>query len=258
MDKANRLRSSMSGIFDSLMEIIYPPRCYICNTFLREGVPGKGWLERHFCRTCMDDFSEIETPFCTTCGRPFASLAGEDHICEDCIRENPFYDMICVPYLYQGSIMTAIHQFKYAGKSQLADSLGPLMTASATKLFDNMNACLLMPVPLHPKRLRERGFNQGLLLTRNIAFQKEKEVDFLSLRRTRYTLPQTGLNSKERRKNVRGAFEVTDKKGIQGRSIVLVDDVATTGNTLNECARVLKRAGCDKVFCMVLARTSGM
>jgi ComF family protein len=154
--------------------------------------------------------------------------------------------------------MMGIHHFKYGGKTHIAGSLGPLMASFAKRWLKKMDSCLMMPVPLHPKRLRERGFNQSLLLARHIASVLGAELDFLTLRRVRDTKPQTGLHRDERRKNVRRAFELTDRNVVKGRSIILVDDVATTGSTLNECARVLKRSGSDKVLCLVLARTSGM
>jgi ComF family protein len=153
--------------------------------------------------------------------------------------------------------MEAIHQFKYAGKSHLAGSLGLLLTSFAKRWADGAHGYLMMPVPLHPRRLRERGFNQSLLLARYAAPLLDAELDFLSLRRIRYTQPQTGLKSEERRKNVRRAFHIVDRKVVKGRTILLVDDVTTTGNTLNECARTLKRAGSKKVLCLTLARTSG-
>jgi len=159
------------------------------------------------------------------------------------------------PYLYEANLMTAIHQFKYGGKTYLADSLGPLMGSFALDWINKTDGLLIIPVPLHPKRLRERGFNQSLILARHVAAFLGAELDYLSLRRIRYTPPQTGLDSNERRKNVRRAFELPDRKLVKGRTIILVDDVSTTGNTLNECARVLKRAGSEKVFCLVLART---
>ena len=115
---------------------------------------------------------------------------------------------------------------------------------------------VVMPVPLHAKRLRKRGFNQSLLLARHIATELALELDFRALKRIRHTQPQTGLKSDERRKNVRRAFAFDERKGIKGRTVILVDDVATTGNTLNECARVLKRAGCEHVLGLVLARTA--
>jgi ComF family protein len=170
------------------------------------------------------------------------------------LRKRPFYEAAAAPYLYEGSLMTAIHHYKYGPKSSLASSLGPLLARFAEGWIKNSDGLLTMPVPLHPKRLRERGFNQSLLLARHVAGRLQSELDFLSLRRVRYTLPQTGLGKDERRKNVRGAFELREPEMVKGKTILLVDDVSTTGNTLNECARVLKKAGCKKVLCLVLAR----
>jgi ComF family protein len=113
-----------------------------------------------------------------------------------------------------------------------------------------------MPVPVHPKKLKEREFNQSLLLARPISNRLEGELDFLSLRRIRNTLPQTGLKGVERRRNVLKAFALEGKRPVAGRAVLLVDDVATTGNTLNECARVLKKGGAKEVLCLVLARTA--
>jgi ComF family protein len=244
-------------IFKAFIELIYPPRCAICQTFLGEDRAKKDEEELLFCPACFDDFSEIASPLCTVCGRPFASNVEKDHFCEDCLRRKPFYDMVRAPYLYEGAIMEAIHQFKYAGRFYLADSLGPLLASFAKYWMEATVDCLTMPVPLHPKRLRERGFNQSLLLSRHAASLIGTELDFLSLRRIRYTQPQTGLRSEERRRNVRKAFEITNEEAVKDRIVLLVDDVTTTGSTLNECARVLKRAGAEKVFGLVLASTAG-
>ena len=235
------------NIFNQFIDIIYPPRCHICKKFLK--TPS-------FCQQCFDGFSKITSPLCPICGRPFVSGVDYDHVCEDCLRKRPFYNRATAPYLYDGGLMKAIHQFKYEEKSYLANSLGPLLASFAKERLKEMDDCLVMPVPLHPKRLRERGFNQSLLLARYIADLSGTELDFLSLRRIRYTRPQTGLQRDERRKNVRRAFELKNPHLAKGRTVILVDDVATTGNTLNECARALKRSGAEKVFCMVLARTA--
>jgi ComF family protein len=153
--------------------------------------------------------------------------------------------------------MTAIHRFKYGEKSYLADSLGPLLSKFSESWIDKPDGFVTVPVPLHKKRLRERGFNQSLLLARHVAGQLHTELDFLSLRRVRYTLPQTGLGKEERRKNVKGAFRLENNEAFKDKPILLVDDVATTGNTLNECSRVLRKAGCKDILCLVLARTAG-
>ena len=245
------------GLFKPLVDLIYPPRCAICGEFLWKDRAKQGDEELLFCRPCFDGFSQITSPLCTVCGRPFASKVEQDHPCEDCLRKEPSCDMVRAPYLYEGGMMEAIHQFKYGGRSYLADSLGHLLTSFVKTWLGRTDDCLTIPVPLHPKRLRERGFNQSLLLARHMASRLGTGLDFLSLRRIRYTQPQTGLKSEERRRNVRKAFEVKDKAAVKGRRVLLVDDVTTTGNTLNECARVLKRAGAENVFGLVLARTAG-
>ena len=153
--------------------------------------------------------------------------------------------------------MDAVHQVKYGGKTYLAESLARLLAPYARERLGDTRGLLMMPVPLHPKRLRERGFNQSLVLARAVEPILETRLDFLSLRRVIYTRPQTGLKRNERRKNVKGAFGLVGQPDLKEKTVILVDDVATTGTTLNECARVLKKAGCEKVFCLVLARTAG-
>ena len=144
--------------------------------------------------------------------------------------------------------MTAIHELKYAQRSHLAGSLGALLASFAQNWIGGLKGYLIMPVPLHPRRLRARGFNQSLLLARGVASKTGAELDFLSLRRRKFTRPQTELSSEERKRNVRKAFEVVNPEAVKGRTILLVDDVATTGSTLNECAKALKRAGADSVL----------
>ena len=239
------------NILRNLIDIIYPPRCHVCSNFLRDD---SGRQTAFFCRACFADFTQITSPLCPICCTPFPSDTQEDHPCEDCLRESPFFEAIYARYLYKGAVMEAVHQFKYRAKSFLADSLGPLLSQFAEGLAVKSDNLLTIPVPLHPKRLRERGFNQSLLLARHVAGLLDTQLDFLSLRRVKYTLPQTSLGKEARRKNVRGAFRVENPAAVKGASVLLVDDVATTGNTLNECARVLTRSGCKNVICLVLAR----
>jgi ComF family protein len=243
------------NLLGRLIDIIYPPRCPICQRFFQDGAATIENGGISFCRSCLLDFHRITSPVCPVCGTPFYSQAQGDHPCEGCLRKPPFYDALGAPYLYEGTLMEAIHQFKYGGKGFLADSLGLLLARFAVEWVRESEDLLTMPVPLHPKRLRERGFNQSLLLARHVARHLGTRLDFLSLRRLRYTSPQIGLRSEERRSNVRGAFGLEDPVVVKGKTVLLVDDVATTGNTLNECARVVKRAGCKKVLCLVLART---
>jgi ComF family protein len=242
------------GIFTKFLELIYPPRCQICQCFL---MGDKGEIS-HFCTDCLKSLVEITSPLCPICGTPFVSRLEKDHYCGDCLKKRPFFDALAAPYLYEGGIMDAIHQIKYGGKTYLADSIGGFLGHFAMERFGDTRGLLMMPVPLHPRRLKERGFNQSLVLARAIAPGLEARVDFLSLRRVKYTQPQTGLKKVERQKNVKGAFGLAGRPDLKGKTVILVDDVATTGSTLNECAKVLKKAGCKKIFCLVLARTANL
>lgn len=244
------------SILAPLIDLIYPPRCGVCQAFLLENRAIHEGLEIGFCRDCYSAFREVASPLCPFCGRPFASGGGEDHTCEHCLLKRPHYDIARAPYLFEGPLMTAIHDLKYGKKSHLARSLGPLLASYAANWLGPSDGLLVMPVPLHPQRLRERGFNQSLLLARHVASRIGADVDCLSLRRTRLTRPQTQLTSDERRKNVRRAFSVVEKANLKGRAVLLIDDVATTGSTLNECARALKKAGVKEVYGLVLARTA--
>jgi ComF family protein len=151
--------------------------------------------------------------------------------------------------------MEAIQRFKYNSQTQLASSLGSLLSSFAREWVPNPEDFLAVPVPLHERRLRERGFNQSLLLAKVLASELGAQLDYLSLVRKRYTRAQTGLRKEERRKNVKDAFSVIYPELINGKKLLLIDDVFTTGHTLNECAKTLKRSGATVVVCLTLART---
>lgn len=243
------------NFFRQLADMIYPPRCAVCGRFLWRGPLVRDTRSPFFCPDCMADFHPLGSPLCPICGQPFSSEQTDDHPCEDCLRNTPFYDAAYAPYRYEGAILTGIHRLKYGSKSLVADAMGPLLAQFAIAHLDGLRDLLTMPVPLHPKRLRERGFNQSLLLARHVSRALHIDLDFLVLRRIRYTPPQTSLAKAERQHNVRGAFELKDQSAVRGRSILLMDDVVTTGSTLNECARILKKCGAQRVFGLSLART---
>lgn len=238
-----------------LIDLIYPPRCHACQRFLVRG-PEDGGQGLYLCSSCMADFRALTPPHCKVCARPFHSRDVEDHLCESCLRKRPLFQTIGAPYLYEGSLKTVIHVFKYGGRSGLADFLGPILASFARDWDPGGETTLVMPVPLHPRRLRERGFNQSKLLARYVAAGLDVDLDVYSLIRIRDTLPQTGLGKSERRKNVSGAFRLKTSEAVKDQGIVLVDDVATTGNTLNECTKILLKSGAIQVFCLVLARTA--
>jgi ComF family protein len=238
------------GILSKFLDLIYPPRCHICQRFLSE----KEGLALDLCNTCLSGLVKISSPLCPQCGTPFISQVEEDHLCGECLKKRPYFDILAAPFRYEGVIMDAVHQLKYNGKMHIAKSAGGLLGPFARERFGETRDFLIMPVPLHPIRLRERGFNQSLVLARAVGAFLETRLDFTSLRRLKYTQPQTGLKRHEREKNVKGVFGIEGCTDLAGKSVLLMDDVATTGNTFNECAKVLKKAGCDRVYCLALAR----
>ena len=236
-----------------LIEIIYPLRCHICGRFL--SADEDRLSSYHLCENCLADLTPITHPICTVCGLPFSTSKGQDHLCEGCLRKRPWYDFVRAPFLYTGPLMDAIQRFKYNSETQLTSSLGALFSSFAREWIPNPKGVLTIPVPLHRRRLRERGFNQSLLLAKTLSTSLGTQLDYLSFIRKRYTRAQTGLGKEERRKNVKNAFSVIYPNLIEGKKIILVDDVFTTGHTLNECAKALKKSGAVAVICLTLART---
>jgi ComF family protein len=208
----------------------------------------------HLCGDCVSGLSPVTHPMCTICGVPFHAAGGQDHLCENCLRKAPSYDLVRAPYLYVGPLMEAIQRFKYKAETHLISSLGPLLSCFAREWLPDPHDYLVIPVPLHRRRLRARGFNQSLLLARIVSSDLGTRLDYLSLVRMRHTVAQTGLGKEERRKNVKNAFSLRDSGVVEGQKILLIDDVFTTGHTLNECAKTLKKAGAGAIVCLTLAR----
>jgi ComF family protein len=184
----------------------------------------------------------------------FESLADSDHLCSDCLSAEPYFTRARAICHYEGLMMEAISRFKYGGVTQLAKPLGTFLAEYQDPELSFSGIDLLIPVPLHPRRLRERGFNQSLLLARFFKKKHSIPLDFTSLQRFRLTQPQTQLSASERRKNVRGAFRVTNAEAVEEKRILLIDDVFTTGATVRECAKVLVEAGAKQVDVLTLAR----
>jgi ComF family protein len=241
---------TLKGILTGIADVIFPPRCITCAMILEEHGP------LPFCPQCTAGIRFIRSPLCPRCGMPYPHLEGEDHLCGEClVAERPFAVARAVG-LYEDTLLTAIHLFKYRGRIGIGKVLGNIMADFAGGIWDMKAFSVIMPVPLHKKRLRERGFNQAVILARRIAKRFALPLDFLALRREVFTEPQVGLGHEERSINVRGAFTVREPERAAGKRILLVDDVYTTGSTLAECARTLLNAEADSVAVLTLARAS--
>lgn len=238
----------MKEVLAGLADVIFPPRCLTCGAILerRDSLP--------FCPACLSGIRFIRSPLCPRCGVPFPLPEGADHLCGDCLAtERPYAVARAVGY-YDETLLTAIHLFKYRGKTGIGEVLGRIMADFAGGIWDMKAFSLLLPVPLHRKRLRERGFNQAAILAGALAKRFSLPLDFMTLRREVPTAPQVGLGLEERQTNVRGAFAVRKPERIAGRRVLLVDDVFTTGSTLSECAAVLMQAEAEAVAVLTLAR----
>jgi ComF family protein len=235
-------------LFRAFLDILFPPLCHVCRTH----VPGDE--EIHICAACREKIAPIASPFCPVCGVPFATEDGIDHPCGPCLTDRPPFARARSATVFQGAVQELVHRFKYGRKMHLARPLG-LLTARALSDFARQAApdCIV-PVPLHNRRLRERGFNQSQLLGRMLAKRWSIPLSVNNLRRIRWTEPQVGLSSSERERNVRGAFAIADPAHIREKRVLLVDDVYTTGSTVAECARTLARAGAEEVFVITVAR----
>ncbi len=186
-------------------------------------------------------------------------------LCGECRTSPGKFDVARAFGVYRGVLRALILQLKFYRRERLGKRLGQSLARvwEQVRVFEGEQAPLLVPVPLFHRRERERGFNQARLLAKGLthrlsAGQRKKKVIIAAgvLQRTRETLPQSGLGARARRENVRGAFKVTDRERIQGRDVVLVDDVMTTGATFSACSRALKQAGAGKVYALAMARAT--
>ncbi|MCC6142654.1 MAG: ComF family protein [Candidatus Hydrogenedentes bacterium] len=205
----------------------------------------------YFCPTCWEASPRVERPFCTGCGKPHEAAVGiatrSNFPCAECRNKpNRYVRRIFGAGVYDGPVAEAVKLLKFGERLKLAGPLSELMTEFAARELDVDQYTALVPVPLHKVRQRERGFNQSLLLAAGAlpAFP-HAELD-TSLLRIRPTRTQSRLKAEERAANVRGAFAVVGDS-LKGKTVLLIDDVVTTGGTITECARAMRRAGAVEV-----------
>lgn len=232
----------------ALLDTIFPPLCHACKAYLTDPET------LHLCTQCMQKVEPISSPLCTICGAPFATEGGADHKCGRCSEAPPPFAAARAAVVYDGVVQELIHTFKYDLKVQLRLPLALLTLRLLTPFIQTKNPDLVLPVPLHSKRLRARGFNQALLLGEKMAKEWNIPLSRRNLLRTRWTEPQIHLAAADRIANVRGAFALAHPEEIGNRRIVLIDDVYTTGSTAAECAKTLMLAGAKEVVVVTVAR----
>ncbi len=230
---------------NAVLDFFFPRFCLFCQSPLPVTEPGLT------CAPCLAALPVLPRPRCRCCGAPFRSPLGGERLCQACLRQPPPFDRARAVFFYEGPILEAIHRFKYQRQLLFGRFLGQTLK-QAPEITEIMAAAqLLVPVPLHTRRLQWRGFNQALLLAqhfRGIPVARDLLI------RVRATLPQVGLSARERLANVKGAFLVRRPELVADKNVVLVDDVFTTGATVAECSRVLRRAGAARLEVVTVAR----
>jgi ComF family protein len=223
----------MLSIKRAALDLLFPARCLGCDT-----------LGSFYCTACRTAIIRLTEPLCPTCRR---SVDANEPYCR---CHAPDLRYITAVGEYTGPLRHAIHRFKYAGQRAAARDLATLMYP----IVPTLNAAdkLVMPVPLHPRRQRQRGYNQSVLLARVLTEDHPYTLAEHALKRVKLTLPQVGLSAPERKRNLDGAFQA-DGAICKGRDVLLVDDVCTTGATLQSAARALHKAGARQVYAAVLA-----
>ncbi len=235
------------NIYQGFLDLLFPPRCLSCDVRL----PYRS--NPLFCGDCYTIIDFVREPLCSCCGRHFPKAAGGNHFCSLCLRRKRHYSSARAVVHYNDPMVHPIHSLKYNGKTAGLSSFS-VLKKSLHHLKDMEKQDVIIPVPLHKKRLRERGFNQALLLARAFFPNLKNKIKPMLLERHRYTDPQTGMDGAARRKNLKNAFRVKYPDTIKVKNILLIDDVFTTGTTVNECSKTLKRAGAKDIQVLTLAR----
>ena len=227
---------------DAALDRIFPRRCPLCGTALMPNA--------RVCAECSETLEFIKPPVCLQCGRPVFDCACSDE---------PFvFDRCVASFVYTKSIRRGMHRFKFHNAPTVAGFFSRYMAATVRQQYGDEYIDLVTCVPMHPEDMRQRGYNQAMLLARETGAILELPVYNNLLRKTVQNSVQHSLTRKERQRNVSGVYKFSPTAlPLNGRTVLLCDDVITTGSTLNECAAVLKEAGAGRVLCVTAAAVVG-
>jgi len=244
-----KIRPQAARLVEACGRLLYPPHCAVCGRSADEDE------DRYLCRDCIGAINFVQEPTCRKCGHELGPFTKKAKRCINC-RNTPLrFDRAVAAAHHAGAVRDLLLAFKFAAQKQNAFPLAKLLAArlEATEILEEVQ--LIVPVPLHRSRQRSRGFNQARSLAERLGERLSLMVSPRVLRRVVNTPPQSrGMSLASRRANVKGAFVVRSPRAVTGKSVLLIDDVLTTGATTSECAGVLKRAGAKKVYVATVTR----
>lgn len=247
-DAAAWARPHVRRVSDGVLDMLFPepPPCPACRRPQSPDEPG-------LCPDCLARLSRAVPPLCRRCGRPLRGGVADEEVCRLCRERSRFFAAARAPFVYDGAVKDLIYRFKYGGERKLGEALGVLLGRFLEREAALWPLDAMVPVPLHPSRLEERGFNQADVLARVAGEWVGRPVWSDVLQRIRPTETQTRLSARARQENVRGTFRVARAERLAGRRVLVVDDVLTSGATADEVARTLLKAGARQVNVLCLA-----
>lgn len=226
------------------MRVLYPQTCCFCGK-----ICGK-----YVCPECEKEIEYIEGPICERCGKPIAY--GKEKLCFDCSKRPMFYEQGRSLWLHKGKVKRGIYQFKYHNRRSNGLYYANELYRRYGEQIRRWSIDVIIPVPLHPKRRRKRGYNQAEIVAKHLGKQMSIPVDSKCVIRTKQTAAQKDLTNSERESNIKGAFEVVQIKE-NVKNILIIDDIYTTGSTINEISKILRKKGDFKVFFLTISIGQG-
>jgi ComF family protein len=230
----------------SLLDWLYPPKCISCAVILPLGK-----ARRYICAACENLLQAIRAPFCERCGAP---LSPKSSNCQLCLGRKFYFTYNRAAFVYEETLRDLINDMKFSEKKRVAHALGEAWAKQVAKHAEEYTGFELVPMPMHPQKKRERGFNQAEIMTHHLSSALQLPIS-RALVRVVDTPPQSELHPSKRLENVRDIFSVCENVSVHGKNYILTDDIFTTGASLNECAKTLIKSGAAQVKCLTLSVT---
>lgn len=233
-------------IMNTFLDILYPRHCPVCHNII-------GFRGQKICDSCREELKPVTGPRCYKCSRPLSD-SGQEY-CRDCSSRRHFFEQGTGIFPYSTLLQESLYKLKYEKRQEYGTFYGELGALLAKEQISRWKIDIIVPIPLHRKRLEKRGYNQAELIAEAVGERLDLPVDKALLKRKVNTCPQKDLGPVERKANLKNAF--ISKGRLEGGNVLLVDDIYTTGATVDEAARILIKAGADRVYFLVIAIGSG-